>query len=74
MTMFKKKKEKPAVIYSVELELQKAREKKATSFYYPLWDSEVDLVRAWAIRNHMWLEPDHITDGNVFYKFYGYKL
>ena len=38
MTMFKKKKEKPAVIYSVELELQKAREKKVTSFYYPLWD------------------------------------
>lgn len=74
MTLFKKKKQKPAIIYTLELELQKAREQKLLSFYYPLWEHEVKLAQAWALRNRMWTEPDHVTDGNTFYKFYGYKL
>ena len=74
MSLFKKKKKVPAVIYSLEKRLAEARRKNESYFYYPLWEHEVDIVRAWALRNHFIVEPDHITDGNVYYKFYGYRI
>lgn len=73
MSLFRKKKEIPAVIYSLNECLKNAREKQEASFYYPLWEHEVDIARAWALQKHMMVEPDHKTDNNIFYKFWGYK-
>ena len=73
MSLFKKKQEIPAVIYSLENRLQEAKDKKEFYFYYPLWDYELDTVRGWAMRKHIMVEVDHKTDKNIFYKFWGYK-
>ena len=54
MTLFKnKKREKPALLYILEEKLREAREKKETSFYYPLWDHEVLLATSWAVSHHI---------------------
>ena len=74
MSLFKKKKETPAIIYSLEARLQEAKDKKELSFYYPLWEHEVEVVKGWALRKHVMVEIDHISDKNIFYKFWGYKL
>lgn len=74
MTLFKKKKETPALIYVLNQKLKEAREKEETSFYYPLWEHEVKLARSWGIQNRLLIEPDHQTNGNIIYKFYGYKV
>lgn len=75
MTLFNKKKnDVPAVLYTLNKRLKTAREKQETKFYYPLWEHEVDIVRAWALRNRLIVEPDHITDGDIYYKFYGYRI
>ena len=75
MILFKKKKkEKPALFYCLEEQFQNAKEKGELAFYYPLWDHEVKLATAWAIHHHMMIEKDHITDNNIYYKFYGYKI
>jgi hypothetical protein len=71
MTLFKKKTQKPALLFCLKQQLENAKEKGETSFYYPLWEHEISLAAAWATHQHMLIEKDHITDGNVYYKFYG---
>ena len=48
--------------------------KGETSFYYSLEEDEVSKAMAWGIRNRVGIEPDHITNGKTYYKFYGYSL
>lgn len=72
MPLFKKKKPKPAIIYVLEERLKNAKERGEKYFFYPLWSHELMLVKAWGVRNHIIIEPDHITDNNVFYKFFGF--
>ena len=74
MTLFKKKNKQPALNFSLDRELRHARLKKQTSFYYPLKEDEVSKGMAWGIKNRVAIEPDHITDGTTYYKFYGYSL
>lgn len=71
MTLFKKKTQKPALLFCLKQQLENAKEKGETAFYYPLWEHEISLAAAWATHQHMLMEKDHITDGNVYYKFYG---
>lgn len=73
MALFKKnKKFFPALYYSLDKELERARKQKKNCFYYPLEDHEVSKAMAWGIRNRIGIEPDHITEGVIYYKFYGY--
>lgn len=75
MSLFKKKKNTPpALLYSLDKELEYARARKETSFYYHLMDGEVDQAMAWGVRNRVGIQPDHITDGKLYYKFYGFSL
>jgi len=75
MTLFKKKKNKKSALYfSLDHELNSARIRGQTSFYYPLNEDEVSKCMAWGIKNRVAIEPDYITDGITYYKFYGYSL
>ncbi len=75
MTLFKKKPQnKSAIIYLLEDRLEIARENKENSFYYLLTEGDLKLVRPWAEHHGIVMQVDHITDGNIFYKFYGYKI
>lgn len=69
MTLFKKRTEQPSVIYSLNECLQRARDKHNTSFYYPLFEADVNAVKKWGNKNNVRVEIDHVTDGNVYYKF-----
>ena len=73
MSLFKKKPEKTALIYVLDNKLKTAHEKKESYFYYPLWDKEVKMAASWATHNHILMEKDHQTDGNIYYKFYGIR-
>ena len=73
--LFKKKKSTPpALLVSLDRALEYARVRKEASFYYPLEEHEVSQAMAWAIRNRVAVQPDHITDGTLIYKFFGYFL
>ena len=74
MTLFKKKKHAPALYYTLDQNLRHARIKGEASFYYSLEEDEVSKAMAWGIRNRVGIEPDHITNGKTYYKFYGYSL
>ncbi len=75
MTLFKnKKKNQPALYFTLDRKLRHARRKSQTSFYYPLDDHEVDIAMAWGIRNRVGIEVSHVTDDKTYYKFYGYSF
>lgn len=76
MTLFKKKK-KPSttpIYYTLDTELIRARRQEKTSFYYPLKENEVDKAMTWGIRNRVGIQIDHITEGKIYYKFFGYSM
>lgn len=74
MTLFKKKnKNRPAVLYTIDMKFKEARENHQNCFYYALTNNEVDLVRAYCLtRYHAVVEVDHKNDNIIVYKFYGY--
>lgn len=77
MTLFKNrlKKNTPAVIYSMELKMQEAKEKKELAFYYPLTDEEFKIATAHFLsKHHCLVVLDHMTDNVKIYKIYGYSL
>jgi len=76
MPLFKNKKKKfpDSIYYELDTELIRARVREQTSFYYPLAEADRDKAMAWGIRKRISIEPDYITDGVVYYKFYGYSF
>ena len=72
MTLFKKKFTLPALYFSLDRELEYAKLRGLKHFYYSFRDYELDNANAWAIKNRVWIEPSHITDGNTWYKIYGF--
>lgn len=73
--LFKKKKNtQPALIVSLDKKLNHARARKEANFYYPLEEHEVSKAMAWGIRNRVGIQPDYISDGVIYYKFFGYSL
>lgn len=71
MSLFKKRREKPALLYSLDIKLQETIDKGDSSFYYPLEEKERLTAQAWATSHHIMMEPDHITDSLITYKFWG---
>jgi len=69
MGLFKRKNKTPAICYLLDGSVEQMREKKEKSFYYALFDNELEIVEKWCNKNHFLMELDHITDGNKIYKF-----
>lgn len=74
MTLFRKKEKNRwySLYYSLDKEIENARDRCETSFYYELEDREVDAARAYLLSKHRAaLRLDHKTDGRKVYKVYG---
>ena len=69
MSLFKKKNATPALIVLLNNELRRAKEREAHHFYHILYDNEREMTQKWCQKNKVYLEVDHQTDGNIFYKF-----
>lgn len=70
----KKKKQKSALIYTLEQELTEAKRLGKPCFYYPLEEHEIDRATAWCVSNKIGIVTDHITDGVTYYKFFSYRM
>lgn len=68
MSLFKKK-STPALHLLLSEELSRAKTKEQHHFYYALYDNERDLAQKWCNKNKVYMEVDHQTNGNIFYKF-----
>ena len=72
---FNKKKKNKSMIYAqLENELLIARARQQSAFYYPLENEDVDKAMAWCARMKIGIQPDHITEGKTYYKFFGYSF
>jgi len=69
MSLFKKKNDIPALIILLDDALRRAKERETHHFYHILYDNERDMAQKWCQKNKVYMEVDHQTDGNVFYKF-----
>lgn len=69
MSLFKKKNSTPTLHTLLDAELFRAKTIGQHYFYYALYDNERDLAQKWCNKNKVYMEVDHRTDGNIFYKF-----
>lgn len=69
MSLFKKNKSIPVLYTLLDNELLCARNKGQHYFLYALFDNDRDLAQKWCNKNKVYMEADHQTDGNIFYKF-----
>ncbi len=69
MSLFKKKNSTPTLHILLDNELFRAKTKEQHYFFYALYDNERDLAQKWCNKNKVYMEVDHQTDGNIFYKF-----
>ena len=72
MSLFKKEKKQPALYVVLDSNLEEAKKNKKNKFYYPLHDYEVDSARAWAMRQHLWMEISHKNGEYLVYRFSGF--
>lgn len=69
MSLFKKKNSQSALIFLLDDELKRAKERKEHHFYHILYGNEKDMAQKWCQKNGVYMEVDHQIDGNIFYKF-----
>ena len=69
MSLFKRNKSIPALHILLDNELSRAKDKGQHYFFYALYDNERNLAQKWCNKNKVYMEVDHQTDGNIFYKF-----
>lgn len=69
MGLFKKKSKTPTIYFLLDESIKHMKERKEKSFYYALFDNEIEIVKKWCEMRHFIFELDHITDGNKIYKF-----
>ena len=69
MSLFKKKKTEPAILTLLYDTYKRAREDNKSCFYFALFDSDKKYVEHFCKINHLHMELDHTTDGNLIYKF-----
>ena len=69
MGLFKKKDKTPTIYFLLNDAAKRMKERKEKSFYYALFDNEIEMVKKWCNKHHFLIELDHITDGNKIYKF-----
>lgn len=69
MSLFKKKDTTPALFVLLDDEFNRAKKQEKHYFFHLLYDNERDTAQKWCKKNKVYMEVDHQTDGNVFYKF-----
>lgn len=69
MSLFKKKDTTPALFVLLDDEFRRAKQQEKHYFFHLLYDNERDMAQKWCKKNKVYMEVDHQTDGNVFYKF-----
>jgi len=69
MSLFKKKNTTPALFVLLDEEFNRAKQQGKRYFLHLLYDNERDLAKKWCQKNNAYMEVDHQTDGNIFYKF-----
>lgn len=69
MSLFKKKNPQSVLIFLLDDELKRAKEHKEHHFYHILYENERIIAQKWCQKNGVYMEVDHQTDGNIFYKF-----
>jgi len=69
MSLFKKKDTTPALFVLLDDEFNRAKKQEKHYFFHLLYDNERDMAQKWCKKNKVYMEVDHQTDGNVFYKF-----
>jgi hypothetical protein len=69
VSLFKKKKTEPAILTLLYNIYKRAREDGKTCFYFALFDSDKKYAEQFCKKNHLRMELDHTTDGNLIYKF-----
>lgn len=67
----KKKKDVPALYFTLNKDLEEARNAKKDYFYCPLLEGEETLAYAWCVTHHMWMKISHKNGNTNVYKFYG---
>lgn len=71
MTLFKNKKQKSALNYSLDKALETAQLRGENCFYFTVLDGEYDKVKAWTITHRLILELSHKQDNDLVYKISG---
>lgn len=74
MTLFKNKKQKTALNYSLDKALETARLRGENHFYFTILDGEYDRVKAWTVTHRLMLELSHKQDNDLVYKISGVAL
>lgn len=72
MSLFKKKENIPTIYDILNAQVEEAKEKGKTSFYYPLKNFEIKQAEAWALHNHYWLRISHKSGEDLIYKISGF--
>lgn len=74
MTLFKNKKQKSALNYSLDKALETARLHGENYFYFTVLDGEYDKVKAWTVTHRLMIELSHKQNNNLVYKISGVTL
>lgn len=69
MGLFKRKDKIPAIYFLLNDSVTQMKKREEKSFYYALFDNEVEIAKKWCNKYHFIFELDHVTDGNKIYKF-----
>ena len=69
MSLFKKKNKNLPLYDILNERYERARIHGDHHFYCVLRAEEVPIAQEWVRRNMLYMDVDHKTDGNIFYKF-----
>ena len=69
MLLFKKKQETPACLVLLYDTYKRACEDKKKCFYDIVLDKNKKIVEEFCKKNNLIMSLDHMTDGNLIYKF-----
>ena len=69
MPLFKKKNKNPPLFDLLDEKYERTKMHNDTCFYYVLRDEQVPIAREWCRRRLVYMDIDHKTYDNVFYKF-----
>ena len=69
MSLFKKNKKISAISTLLYDNYKRALEDGKKNFYYALFDNEKMFAEEFCRKNKINMELDHVTDGNLIYKF-----
>ena len=67
--LFLKKKKDSSLMFLLNETFIQAKNNDNNYFFYIIKDNEKEIAQKWCNQNNIFMEIDHQTDGNIFYKF-----